>query len=35
MVPTSLPDGMPFGIVATIPSVPRVAIKSMLGLCAA
>src|SRR5271170_7138262 len=26
---------MPLGIVATIPSVPRVASKSMLGLCAA
>src|SRR5208282_1859410 len=35
IVPTSLPDGIPLGIVATIPSVPRVASKSMLGLCAA
>src|SRR5689334_1131162 len=35
MVPTSLPDGIPSGIVATRPSVPRVAMRSMLGLRAA
>ena len=32
---TSLPDGIPGGIVATRPNWPRDAIKSMLGLRAA
>src|ERR1700682_3609342 len=35
MVPTSLPGAMPSGIVATRPSSPRDAIRSMLGLRAA
>src|SRR6266852_1312514 len=35
MVPTSLPEGIPGGMVATNPSSPRVASRSMLGLLAA
>src|SRR5271163_2563678 len=35
MVPTSLPGGMPAGIVRVRPSVPRDAMRSILGLCAA